>query len=255
MSKFTILKICCILFFIFLLFTESNPLFYLIPLILFIGFTSWGVFDIRLSFFNKNFCNSNTTIKELAITFDDGPNELTPKFLEILEKFQAKATFFCIGKNVEKYPEIVKSIIQQGHTIGNHTFNHSNQNGFFNTSKVIDEISKTENVIYEITGMKTNLFRPPFGITNPNIAKAINKLQYRSIGWNIRSLDTVIKNPNQLYKKVKNKVNPGSIILFHDNSLHSLIVLEQLLRDLSKDNYTFKTVDDLLKIKAYKNEV
>ncbi len=205
--------------------------------------TSIGSFNILWNYFLEAKCqNKNCTKNIVALTFDDGVHaEFTPKVLELLKKHNVKATFFCIGKNVEKHPEIVKQIIADGHSIGNHTYNHSNNWGFLNTSKVKNELQKTDEIIKKITGRQTKLFRPPFGVTNPNIAKA----DYEIIGWNVRSLDTVIKNPDKILKRITSKVKKGDIILLHDTSQKSVAVLERLLLFLDKNQLKSVRVEEL----------
>ncbi len=209
--------------------------------------TSIGSFNILWNYFLEAKCqNKNCKENIVALTFDDGVNaEFTPKVLELLKKHNAKATFFCIGKNVEKHPEIAKQIIADGHSIGNHTYNHSNNWGFFNTNKVRDELQKTDKIIEKITGKQTKLFRPPFGVTNPNIAKAVQSFDYEIIGWNVRSLDTVIKNPDKILKRITSKVKKGDIILLHDTSQKSVAVLERLLLFLDKNKLKSVRVEEL----------
>ena len=146
---------------------------YIFCFILFSAVVVWGSFDIQLGYFVNSITHKQTKIKEVALTFDDGPTEFTPKFLDILKEKNIKATFFCIGKQIEKYPEIFQRIIAEGHTIGNHTYSHSNNTGFLSTSKMIEEIQKCDEVMLKIGNSKTDLYRPPFGVTNPNSAKAI----------------------------------------------------------------------------------
>lgn len=206
-------------------------------LFLFIGVVSWGVFDIRLSYFIPTMYHlGKRPSKTVALSFDDGATELTPRFLDILKKYDAKAIFFCIGKQIKKHPEIIKRINEEGHIIGNHTFTHSSKNCFASTKTIVEEIKNTDAELAKL-GISTSLFRPPFGITNPSIAKAIKLTGKKTIGWDIRSLDTVIKNEDRLFKRIISKLSHGNIILMHDTSERSLNVLERLLRYLSENNY------------------
>ena len=137
--------------------------------------------------------NSNREINEdvVAITFDDGPNpDFTPQVLALLKKFNVKATFFCIGRNVEANSILCQQIISEGHTIGNHTYSHSNNFGFYSTRRVVSELEKTNKIIKERTGLEPKLYRPAFGVTNPKIKRALKITGLQSIGWNKRSLDT-----------------------------------------------------------------
>src|SRR5690606_2130818 len=166
--------------------------------------------------------------------------------LDLLTKYDAKATFFCIRKQIEKYPEIINRIHTEGHQIGNHSYSHSNLFGFFSSEKIKEELQKTDLLIQEITGEKNHYFRPPFGVTNPHISKAVKELGYQVIGWDIRSLDTVIEDENKILKRITNKLKPGSIILLHDTSDKTIRVLEQLLLTLQKENYQMITINKLL---------
>ncbi len=215
--------------------------------IVWLGLTAWGAFDIRLGYFLPVFYRKKTSKKIIAITFDDGPTEFTPKILDVLQKFDVKATFFCIGKQIEKHPDIFRRIHTEEHQIGNHSYSHSNSFGFFSAQKVKEELQKTDLLIEKITGEKNHYFRPPFGVTNPHIAKAVKAVNHQVIGWNIRSLDTVIEDKNKILQRITNKIKPGSIILLHDTSEKTLWVLEQLLLTLQRENYQIVTIEKLIK--------
>jgi peptidoglycan/xylan/chitin deacetylase (PgdA/CDA1 family) len=228
---------------------QVSIVFYILLILIFLGITSWGVFDIRLNYFSENLCKKrNSKLKEIAITFDDGPHNSTNAILDVLSKHNAKATFFCVGKQIEKYPEIFKRIIDDGHLVGNHSYSHLNSHGFYSTKKVISEIEKTNNLIFQVTNKQNRFYRPPFGITNPNIERAVKHTKQIIIGWNIRSLDTVINDEKVILNRIINKVQPGSIILLHDTSTKTVAVLEQLLLFLQKENYKVKTIEELLDI-------
>lgn len=155
---------------------------------------------------------------KVYLTFDDGPTpEITEWTLNQLKKFNAKATFFCIGDNVRKFPEIFQKVINEGHSIGNHTFNHLN--GWkTNTSDYIENVK-----LYEIKHNKLNtehcqLFRPPYGKIKPTQSKILRKFGYKIIMWDIISydFDTTISKEQCLENVLKN-VKTGSIIVFHDS--------------------------------------
>lgn len=203
----------------------------------------WGSFDIQLGYFVNSITHKRTKIKEVALTFDDGPTEFTPQFLDLLKENNVKATFFCIGRQIEKYPETFQRIIAEGHTVGNHTYSHANNTGFLSTSKMMEEIEKCDEVMEKIGNIKTNLYRPPFGVTNPSIAKAIKKTNKISIGWNVRSLDTITENEKKIYRKVTKNLKKGSIILLHDTSEKTHQVLVDLLLFLKDKKYSTFTVD------------
>ncbi len=205
-----------------------SQLWYLLPLFIYLSILFFGSKNICSQFYAKVKCTSEDKSK-LHLTFDDGPHpETTPEILKILKKYNQKATFFCIGKNIEHYPEIAKKIINEGHTIGNHSFSHSYYFDFFGTSKVITELDKTNQLIKELTGKDCQIFRPPYGVTNPNIAKAVKFLNLQVVGWSIRSLDT-IKDKKTVLKRLQ-KAKAGDIILFHDTKEETPEILDEFLR-------------------------
>lgn len=234
--------------------------FYNLPLWSFIVLAIiWLLVTVAGSFFIKwNYqiksLHSNKIIKEnlIAITFDDGPHpEFTPKILELLKKHNVKATFFCIGKHIEAYPNVFNEIIKQGHTVGNHTYSHANSFGFFKTEKVIEELQKTNTIATKITGLTMQLYRPAFGVTNPRIKKALNATQLQSIGWSIRSLDTTSRTPKRIFNRTTKNLSKGDVILLHDTSLKTITVLDQLLLFLQQQKMESVTIDSLFNIKAY----
>lgn len=257
MLKFKIVNIIAILsFVVFLLlhFYFDYSIFYLLFLLIlwfFItafgsGFIGWNYHLVSL--------NSNSSIQknQVAITFDDGPHpEFTSQALDLLRKNNAKATFFCIGKNIKKYPELFQKIINEGHTVGNHTYSHPNNFGFLKTNALITEICKTNEFVHEFFGLKLRLFRPPFGVTNPRIKIGVNSNNMQSIGWNKRSLDTTGRSEAVILKRIIKKLNKGDVILLHDTNKKSILVLEQLLIFLKQQNMESVTINSLFNIKAY----
>ena len=127
----------------------------------------------------------------------------------------------------------------EGHLVANHTFSHQPRN-LLHTQRLIDEIKRTDAVLAEL-GIHTPLFRPPYGITNPPLARAIRATQKKTIGWDIRSLDTVITDEDRLFRRITRKLSAGNIILMHDKFERSLHVLERLLQYLKDNNYTITT--------------
>jgi peptidoglycan/xylan/chitin deacetylase (PgdA/CDA1 family) len=177
---------------------------------------------IKRIFSNYVWDVSNTENK-IYLTFDDGPTpEITEWVLEELKKYNAKATFFCIGKNIEKHPEIFEKVINDGHSIGNHTFNHLN--GWKTSTKDYIENSFQWSVVSGRApncNLKTencNLFRPPYGKIKTSQSKKLRKLGYKIIMWDVLSADydTTITTEKCLENVLEN-VSSGSIIVFHDS--------------------------------------
>ena len=212
-----------------------------------------GSFFISLNFHVKANCgNPLETKKIITLTFDDGPNENTLPVLDVLKKHNVKATFFCIGKNIEKHPEILKRIVDEGHIVGNHSYSHSNVFDFYRKDRVIGEIQKTDALIESISGKKVQLFRPPYGVTNPSIRRALEVTKHKVIGWNIRSLDGILKDEKIIFARIRNRIAPGGIVLLHDTA-HSVKILERLMLYLEENEYKVVSIEELLNIKAYEN--
>ena len=222
-------------------------------LMLWFSVTLCGSFFIRWNYhLTSMHSNKNISKNQVSLTFDDGPQpEFTPKVLALLKQYNAKATFFLIGKNAEKHPELVQDILRQGHSVGNHTYSHTDGFGFFGTSKVISELKQANSVVEKISGFKMTLYRPAFGVTNPNIQKAVKTLKLSSIGWSIRSLDTTKRSEETILKRITSRVSKGDIILLHDTSEKTIEVLERLLLFLQVNNLKSVAVDELLNIRAY----
>lgn len=200
---------------------------------------------IQWNFFIPAVHSINTNELKIALTFDDGPHPVyTPQVLDLLKNHEAKASFFLIGKNVKDYPFIVERIKDEGHTIENHSFSHSKTIDFKSKKGWIKEIEATDFEIQKITGEKPKFFRPPYGVTTPHLAAAIRETGHLVIGWNVRSFDTSTKNPQKVVQKILRETQAGSILLLHDRHENILPILEQLLPELQRKNYTFVTVNE-----------
>jgi len=253
MLKFTIVNIITVLSVVVIQLLSLSIIFYVLVLLVWLALTIIGSFHIRWNYhLNSLIANYKISTNQVAITFDDGPHPyFTPKVLELLREYNAKATFFCIGKNIEKHPELFQQMVNEGHTISNHTYSHANSIGFMKTSDLILEMQKTNSIIKKITGLEAKLFRPPFGVTNPRIKRALKNVGLQSIGWSIRSLDTTSKPKEQILKTICNKLTKGDVVLLHDTSDKSVEILEQLLLFLKQNKMEAVTVATLFNIKAY----
>ena len=148
---------------------------------------------------------------KVFITFDDGPTpEITPWILDTLSKFDAKATFFCLEKNVEQYPELFQMILEGGHAVGNHTYSH--QKGWeMRTGRYVEDVDLADNFIH------SNLFRPPYGRIKPAQARRLSE-RYKLIMWDVLSRDySQLVSPRSCLNNVVKHVKSGSIVLFHDS--------------------------------------
>lgn len=202
-----------------------------------------GVINVKWQFFMPIICKLNSD-SHVAITFDDGPHKNTEAILLLLRKYNAKANFFCIGQNIKENPYLFQQIVDQGHFVANHSYSHNVAFTFSSAENVYKELKKTNLLIESITKKKTMYFRPPFGVSNPNIAKAVARCKMKTIGWSIRSFDTKDKNGTQAIKKINRTLKAGDIILLHDYSAHILSLLEDLLILMKEKNlYTYKFDD------------
>lgn len=184
----------------------------------------------------------NPSEKVIYLTFDDGPNpEVTPRVLDILDEFEAKATFFCVGENVMKYPEIFQEVKHRGHAVGNHTFNHVK--GTEKTVKVyVDNVGKAHEYIH------SKLFRPPHGrITLSQVNKL--KADFKIIMWDFITYDFDRQvTSTEILKEVKIRSRNGSVVIFHDSLKARKNVLEALpeaLRYWKKEGYEVKALHEL----------
>ncbi len=210
-----------------------------------------GSFFIQLNFFLKSLNSVPNNKNCIAITFDDGPSPNTLDVLEVLDRWKVKATFFCIGSEAEKYPDIIRKIHAEGHLIGNHTFSHSNMFPVLGIQKINSDILKASEAINRVIKHKPLFFRPPFGVTNPKIGKAVKMLGLTCVGWNKRSLDTVSNNRNGILKRVTKNLKPGDVILFHDNLPSSSQILNQFLTVVHDRGFKCERIDNILNIQGY----
>ncbi len=177
--------------------------------------------------------------KKIYITFDDGPHpSITPRVLEILKKFNAKATFFCIGNNVNKYKETFEMIVNDGHSVGNHTYNH--EKGWnTGTKEYVESVNRTRSLV------GSDLLRPPHGRITPAQIRRLKK-DYRLIAWSVISYDwDKSLTPDECLENVIKKSYDGSIIVFHDSEkavCNMIPTLTKVLQYYSDRGFTFERI-------------
>lgn len=182
-------------------------------------------------------------IKRVALTFDDGPDpKVTKQILQLLDKYNAKATFFMLGSRVQYYPEIAKEVYEAGHEIGNHSWNHPVLTKL-SSKQVLEEFNSTEKAILEATGKQATLFRPPYGATNQRVNGLI---PIPIVNWSIDTLDWKYRDAEKLLPSVKNHMHNNSIILMHDIHPSTANGLESVLKYLHNEGYEFVTVSEIL---------
>jgi len=207
------------------------------------------------------YCHGDENVNKIAITFDDGPNPpYTEEILQILDENGIKATFFLLGRHVAAHPELAKKILEKGHAVGNHTYDHPDFRVVLEWDRVEKEIKKCEKTFADILGYKTNMFRPPFSCSSKNVAKRAAELGYISIGWSVRPRDgssTRLK-AETIVKRVISKTQNGSIILLHDgdffkdgqNRSELVKAARIIIADLKQKGFQFVTVPELLGLNA-----
>ena len=233
--------------------TAIPSLFFIIIILIYVGIVVWGSSQINSNYHIKTICKAAQNNKnEIAITFDDGPDAaVTPIVLDILKKHNLRATFFCIGKKIDGNENILQRIFTEGHIVANHSYSHSYFIDFFGTKKIKEEIVSTNSDIEKIINKKIQFFRPPYGVTTPNIAKAVESLQLKTIGWDVRSMDAVEKNEDKIVARVTSQLKSGSIILFHDTNARIASVLEQTIEHCNKNGFIIVPLDKLLNTNPY----
>ncbi|MFP3154193.1 polysaccharide deacetylase family protein [Lachnospiraceae bacterium ZAX-1] len=181
--------------------------------------------------------------KKVALTFDDGPNaEFTPLMLDALKGKNVKATFFLLGSEVERFPEIVKRIHDEGHLIGNHSFKHE-QLSLLTSEQACERVNRTNKLIREIIGEDTTYLRPPFGDWKDNLDCEVNMIE---VLWDIDTRDWQNQNHSKIVNRVVTKVQENDIILMHDGYEATVSATLEIIDILKGDGYEFVTVDELI---------
>jgi len=214
--------------------------------LLLLAFYVYASFDLSFGVYLRAFCRKPAEEKFVALTFDDGPHpEHTPRVLDILKQYDVQATFFLIGGRIAGNEELVKQIHAEGHQTGNHSFSHTNTFPFHSAKRMAADMLQCGQAICQITGCEPEWFRPPFGVTNPNVAKAVKIRNYKVAGWSIRSLDTVRSDKEKVIRRIVSRLRPGAVILLHDHLPDTHYILEQIIRQAKEKGYNFVTVEQL----------
>jgi len=229
------------------------PIFvYVILFLIYLTFLVYGSSVLSFQFYMPAWCRGVRGEKQIAITFDDGPFAgKTESVLDILTQHEVPAAFFCIGKNGKVYPELLSRISTLGHLVGNHSFHHGHTFDLQSSEAVREELTNTDTVVQQATGYKPKFFRPPYGVSNPMIAKALKKTGHIAVGWSVRSFDTVITDQQKLLKRVTRNLRDGDIVLFHDHSETMIAMLPDFLTHVKKAGLKIVRVDALLKKEGY----
>jgi peptidoglycan-N-acetylglucosamine deacetylase len=196
---------------------------------------------------------ADTEVKVVALTYDDGPSSpYTNQLLDILDRYQVKATFFEVGRRIEKYPEIVPMIVARGHELANHSYSHTDMM-FKPREFLLSEIEKTDKLLQELGVKQDSIsFRPPFGRRGVVLSYLLSQMQKKLILWDVNSLDyeTTTLTAEDIANRVIDNVRSGSIVLMHDSGgdrSKTLAATQAIVKTLQSKGYAFKTVSELLK--------
>lgn len=204
--------------------------------------------------FGRAFCRAQRGSKQVALTFDDGPNDPhTLHLLDVLARHNVHATFFLIGRYVRQRPDIVAEIARRGHIIANHTFTHPLLT-FQSASRIRSEIIQCRDAIHDAVGDHSNLFRPPWGGRRPVVFRIARQLGLEPVMWNITGYDWKTPSPEYIERKVSPKIRGGDVILLHDGGHASLgadrsatvTAVDRVLARHLAEGYHFLTVPEMM---------
>lgn len=214
-----------------------------------LSFLITAIFRMDMGIYLRSYCRErNEGMKSVMITFDDGPHpDFTPMILDVLRERGVKAVFFLIGEKAIENPQIVRRIVDEGHLTGIHSLRHTPEFTISSKKLVKRDLVATKNILEELTGVKTKLFRPPYGVTNPSIGGAVKELGLISVGWSLRSFDTISGHDTEkVLKRVEKGMHDGAIILLHDRMPDSAMLTEKILNYLDTTGYEAKLFSRVL---------
>lgn len=207
-----------------------------------------GVFAIRLNYYCDSVCRGNSGNLKLALTFDDGPDpEATPALLDVLKAHGAHATFFCTGEHAEASPAIIRRIVNEGHTLGNHSYGHKWWTNFLTGKPLNEEILRAQKVLTDISGRTPAYYRSPMGLTNPHLGPVLREAGLKLIGWDVRPYDR--GTPAEITAgRVVAAARDGSIVLLHDGGAFPedlTAAVTGIIKHFKPLGYTFVSLDQL----------
>jgi peptidoglycan/xylan/chitin deacetylase (PgdA/CDA1 family) len=205
--------------------------------------------------FGKNFCGGHAGSKQIALTFDDGPNDPhTLHLLDVLARHSVRATFFMIGRYVRQRPDIAAEVAHRGHIIGNHTVTHPLLT-FQSMPRVRDEIVQCRSALNDAIGEHSNLFRPPWGGRRPGIFRLVRELGLEPVMWNVTGYDWNAPSADYIEQKVTRRIRGGAVVLLHDGShaefgadrSKTVQVVDRIITRYKAEGYEFVTIPQMAK--------
>jgi peptidoglycan/xylan/chitin deacetylase (PgdA/CDA1 family) len=216
--------------------------------------TGMGVFTVGMNYFGEAVCRGKAGKKRIALTFDDGPDRgATPVLLDVLKAHKAHATFFCVGKQAEANPDIIRRIVGEGHTLGNHSYAHHWWTNFLARGPLVEEISRAQRVLSDLSGLTPRYYRSPMGLANPHLAPALRETGLKLIAWNRRPFDrgASVKTIVDRVAGTGTGAGPagdGSIVLLHDGGAspgNLAAAVTQIIESFQAGGYSFESLDEL----------
>jgi peptidoglycan/xylan/chitin deacetylase (PgdA/CDA1 family) len=204
--------------------------------------------------FGKTFTGLPPSSRQIALTYDDGPNDPhTLRLLDVLAKHGVPATFFLIGKYVQQRPDLVRSIVQAGHTVGNHTFTHPFLT-FHSNQEIARQLTQCRSALKAAIGAHSNLFRPPFGARRPAVLRIARSLGLEPVMWNVTGYDWTAPPAATIEQKVSRKIRGGDVILLHDGGhkqfgadrSQTVIATDRLLTRYKSEGFEFVTIPQMM---------
>ena len=214
----------------------------------------WASMAPRSQLYGKTFTGVAPESRQIALTYDDGPNDPhTLRLLEVLEKHGVKATFFMIGRFVRERPEVARAVASAGHVIGNHTFSHPNLI-FAGGAETGRQLDQCEQALSDVVGEHSRLFRPPFGGRRPGTLQAVRRRGLVPVMWSITGFDWNPTTPDAIEKRVSKRVRGGDVILLHDGGhlemgadrSWTVAATDRLITRYKAEGYRFVTVEEMI---------
>ena len=218
------------------------------------GVISYGAVSPSSQLFGRTFVAAGAASRQLALTFDDGPNDPhTLRLLEVLARHGVKATFFMIGRFVRERPEIARAVAQAGHVVGNHTFTHPNL-FFASGSRLARELDDCDQALTEAVGEHSKLFRPPFGLRRPGTLRAVAGRGLTTVMWSVTAFDWKLPTAEAIERRVAGQVRGGGVILLHDGGHQhmgtdrapTVAATDSLIARYRGEGYSFATIPEMM---------
>jgi peptidoglycan-N-acetylglucosamine deacetylase len=264
MVRSLVIKVPTALAAIAILATARGPIAWIGALAVFavgVGVLAWIVFDVNSSFWARTLWRADRATGAVALTFDDGPSpEFTPRVLQILEAKHVLAAFFVVGEHARARPDLVARIDSAGHLVGNHTDRHGWAFHFQLWARIRRELGACNAAVHAAIGKEPRLFRSPQGFKNPALGDVLNEMGLLAIGWQVRGLDAVEPDANEIVRRIVSNVKPGGVVQMHDGTTAiglqsreaTLQALPTVIDGIRASGLEFVRLDALLRVEPYR---